>query len=154
MRAEIAELTTGLALPVLAVGNKTDLASAETIAAFETGFHAGHPDMAASIPLVLLAAGRNQGLATLQTALVSQVRGSTLENTASATIVTNVRHARALETAAIHLAAVQTGLDTGRGTELLAADLRHALAALGEITGEISNEDLLTSIFTQFCIGK
>jgi len=37
---------------------------------------------------------------------------------------------------------------------LLAADLRHALGALGEITGDISTDDLLTSIFTQFCIGK
>ena len=102
----------------------------------------------------MLAAGQNHGLEELQTALLAQVRGAGLENTAATTIVTNVRHAQALETAAAHLAAVQAGLDTGRGTELLAADLRHALAALGEITGEISSEDLLTSIFTQFCIGK
>ncbi|MDO7852127.1 tRNA uridine-5-carboxymethylaminomethyl(34) synthesis GTPase MnmE [Hymenobacter convexus] len=160
VRAEIQELTTGLHLPVLAVGNKTDLASAETLRAFEQAFDSESTDYAnsaattVSAPLVLLAAGHNQGLEALQTALVAQVRGSALENTASATIVTNVRHARALETAAAHLAAVQAGLDTGRGTELLAADLRHALAALGEITGEISSEDLLTSIFTQFCIGK
>ena len=154
VRAEIQELTTGLHLPVLAVGNKTDLASAEALVAFQAEFRAGHAGPAQPIPLVLLAAAQNQGIEDLQTALLKQVRGSALENNASATIVTNVRHARALETAAAHLAAVQTGLDTGFGTELLAADLRHALAALGEITGEISSEDLLTSIFTQFCIGK
>ena len=154
VHAEIQALTAGLKLPVLAVGNKIDLAAAETIAAYETGFQDSHSVQDKQIPLVLLAAGQNQGLEALQTALVQQVRGSALENNASATIVTNVRHARALETAAAHLAAVQTGLDTGFGTELLAADLRHALAALGEITGEISSEDLLTSIFTQFCIGK
>ena len=151
VRAEIQELTTGLNLPVLAVGNKTDLASTEALAAFKTAFRASP---AQPIPLVLLAAAQNQGVEDLQAALIKQVRGSALENNASATIVTNVRHARALETAAAHLTAVQTGLDTGFGTELLAADLRHALAALGEITGEISSEDLLTSIFTQFCIGK
>ena len=154
VHTEIQALTTGLHLPVLAVGNKIDLASSETIAAFEAKFQASHSGAVTEIPLVLLAAGHNQGLETLQTSLVRQVRGSALENNASATIVTNVRHARALETAAAHLAAVQIGLDTGFGTELLAADLRHALAALGEITGEISSEDLLTSIFTQFCIGK
>ena len=154
VRTEIQALTTGLDLPVLAVGNKTDLAPAEALAAFATEFRAGCPVLAPYIPLVLLAAGQNQGIETLHSALIKQVCGSALENNASATIVTNVRHARALETAATHLAAVQTGLDTGFGTELLAADLRHALAALGEITGEISSEDLLTSIFTQFCIGK
>ena len=153
VQAEILELTTGLDLPVLAIGNKADLTTAESMTTFTTGFQAGQPQ-ASTMPLVLLAAGQNQGLDALQTALLKQVRGSALENTASATIVTNVRHARALETAAAHLAAVQAGLDTGLGTELLAADLRHALAALGEITGEISSEDLLTSIFTQFCIGK
>jgi tRNA modification GTPase len=154
VRFDIQELTVGLDLPVLAIGNKTDLASVETIKTFESEFHAGQLSELPDMPLVLLAAGQNQGLEALQTALLAQVRGTALENNASATIVTNVRHARALETAASHLAAVQTGLDTGRGTELLAADLRHALAALGEITGEISSEDLLTSIFTQFCIGK
>jgi len=154
VQAEIAELTTGLNLPVLAVGNKTDLAPAEAATNFATEFKRNSTSQSANIPLVFLAAGQNQGLEALQTTLVNQVRGTALENNASATIVTNVRHARALETAASHLAAVQTGLDTGRGTELLAADLRHALAALGEITGEISSEDLLTSIFTQFCIGK
>jgi tRNA modification GTPase len=154
VRAEIAELTTGLDLPVLAAGNKTDLTTSETMADFAAEFQTLQPLQSPEISLVLLAAGQNQGLEVLQTALVGQVRGAALENNASATIVTNVRHARALETAATHLAAVQTGLDTHRGTELLAADLRHALASLGEITGEISSEDLLTSIFTQFCIGK
>ena len=154
VQAEIQELTIGLSLPVLAVGNKSDLATAEAVAAYETDFLASQPQLLPIAPLVVLAASQNHGLEALHTALLAQVRGAGLENTASATIVTNVRHARALETAASHLAAVQTGLDSGFGTELLAADLRYALAALGEITGEISSEDLLTSIFTQFCIGK
>jgi len=141
---EIQELTAGLPLPVVAVGNKADIASEAQLAAFE----------AAGSPYVFLAAARRQGLDALQQALLAQVRGLGLAQTSTATIVTNVRHARALEAAASHLAAVQAGLDAGRGTELLAADLRHALSALGEITGEISSDDLLTSIFTQFCIGK
>jgi tRNA modification GTPase len=38
--------------------------------------------------------------------------------------------------------------------DFVAMDIRHALAYLGEITGEISTEDLLDSIFSRFCIGK
>ncbi len=135
------------ALPVLAVGNKLDLASAAQLAAFDDISFDGSA-------VVLLAAARGQGLEELQAALLARVRGAGLAGTAAATIVTNVRHARALAVAAGHLAAVQAGLDAGQGTELLAADLRHALGALGEITGEVSSDDLLTSIFTQFCIGK
>ena len=158
--ADVAELTRELPqLPVLVVGNKLDAASEPQIEAFvsantenlppDTQYPAPH-----KLQPVLLSAATQTGLDYLQTALLAQVRGAGLEQSASATIVTNVRHARALETAAAHLAAVQQGLDTSAGTELLAADLRHALAALGEITGEISSDDLLTSIFTQFCIGK
>ncbi|RZK35452.1 MAG: GTP-binding protein, partial [Hymenobacter sp.] len=129
-------------LPVLLVGNKQDAATPAQLAAFD------------QLNAQLIAAGQRQGLEKLQAALLTQVRGAGLATSGTATIVTNVRHARALEAASQHLAAVQEGLATGRGTELLAADLRHALGSLGEITGDISTDDLLTSIFTQFCIGK
>ncbi len=146
VQADLAEFTAAHPkLPVLLVGNKQDAATPAQLAAFE---------QFKTQSLLTISAGQRQGLEELQEALVAQVRGAGLATTGTATIVTNVRHARALEMAAQHLAAVQQGLATGRGTELLAADLRHALSSLGEITGDISTDDLLTSIFTQFCIGK
>jgi tRNA modification GTPase len=150
VRADLGEFTAAHPnLPVLLVGNKQDAATADQLAAFM-------PLTGADSQLrpLLISAGQRLGLEALQEALLTQVRGAGLATTGAATIVTNVRHARALEAAAGHLGAVQQGLTTGRGTELLAADLRHALGALGEITGDISSDDLLTSIFTQFCIGK
>lgn len=143
LEAEIEALQLPAAVPVLAVGNKLDVASDAELNAYRS--RSG---------TVLIAASRGDGLDELRETLLNLVRGEGLDRTGSSTIVTNVRHARSLEQAALHLDAVLTGLATGRGTELLAADLRHALADLGQITGEISNDDLLTSIFTQFCIGK
>jgi tRNA modification GTPase len=157
VQADIAELTAALPhLPVLAVGNKRDLSSIITYqVAFNRPEGVGNgQEPATGHQTVLISAAQKEGLEELQAALLAQVRGAGLATTGTATIVTNVRHARALEVAAQHLAAVRQGLADGRGTELLAADLRHALAALGEITGDISSDDLLTSIFTQFCIGK
>ncbi|TDN40338.1 tRNA uridine-5-carboxymethylaminomethyl(34) synthesis GTPase MnmE [Hymenobacter sp. UV11] len=154
VQADIAELTAALPLlPVLAVGNKRDLASQVSVSNYQVEI-SGSGDSDAKRAFVFISAAQKQGLEELQAALLTQVRGAGLATTGTATIVTNVRHARALEVAAQHLAAVRQGLAEGRGTELLAADLRHALGALGEITGEISSDDLLTSIFTQFCIGK
>ncbi|MET4104917.1 tRNA uridine-5-carboxymethylaminomethyl(34) synthesis GTPase MnmE [Hymenobacter sp. UYP22] len=143
LKAEIQGLSLPAGIPVLAVGNKLDVASDPELLAFQH-----HPDT------VLIAASRGDGLDELRETLLAKVRGGGLDRTGASTIVTNLRHAQSLEQAAHHLDAVLTGLSMGAGTELLAADLRHALAALGQITGEISNDDLLTSIFTQFCIGK
>ena len=171
VQADIAELTAALPqLPVLVVGNKRDLFSinnyqssvisqqaADDDQEQETNTQAPstkHQALPPKHQTVFISAGQREGLDELHTALLAQVRGAGLAGTGTATIVTNVRHARALEVAAQHLTAVRQGLAEGRGTELLAADLRHALGALGEITGEISSDDLLTSIFTQFCIGK
>jgi len=162
VRADVAELTRELPrLPVLVVGNKRDvfneqLARSKEQLLLSDQQTANHRQETRNKKreTLFISAQRREGLAELEAALLAQVRGAGLAGSGTTTIVTNARHARALEVAAMHLADVQAGLDSGRGTELLAADLRHALGALGEITGEVSSEDLLTSIFTQFCIGK
>ncbi|WP_426491926.1 tRNA uridine-5-carboxymethylaminomethyl(34) synthesis GTPase MnmE [Hymenobacter sp. 102] len=143
LEVEIEALQLPAGVGVLAVGNKLDVAPDPALDAFRD-----RPGT------VLIAASRGDGLDELRQELLHRARLDGLDRTGSSTIVTNLRHAQSLEQANQHLDAVLTGLSTGAGTELLAADLRHALAALGQITGEISNDDLLTSIFTQFCIGK
>jgi tRNA modification GTPase len=64
------------------------------------------------------------------------------------------RHVRALETAAEHFATGRRALLESRAGELLAEELRLSQRALGEITGEVSADELLGKIFSEFCIGK
>ena len=64
------------------------------------------------------------------------------------------RHITALKLAAENVEKATEGVAHGNGVELIAEDLRLAQNALSEITGEFSNEDLLTLIFSDFCIGK
>jgi tRNA modification GTPase len=70
------------------------------------------------------------------------------------TIVSNARHYEALYQADQSLTAVLDGIQGGISSDFISLDLRQALHHLGSITGEISSEDLLDSIFTRFCIGK
>ena len=70
------------------------------------------------------------------------------------TVVTNNRHYEALNNAYEALSQVLNGLTEGMSGDLIALDIRQALHHLGLITGEISTDDLLESIFSSFCIGK
>jgi len=70
------------------------------------------------------------------------------------TIVTNVRHYESLRMVEAALKDILLGLDAGVATDLLALDVRRCLHYLGEITGEITNDDQLDYIFSKFCIGK
>ena len=97
-----------------------------------------------------ISAKTGNGLENLRSALVS----STNVSSASGTLVTNARHAAALRKAAASLSAVSDGLDAGRPSDLLAEDLRAALASLGSITGDITTDEVLGEIFSRFCIGK
>lgn len=72
----------------------------------------------------------------------------------STSIAINARHRQALESAAINLREVLNGLDTHLETDLLAQSIRQALYHLAEISGQISNEEILGNIFGKFCIGK
>ena len=71
-----------------------------------------------------------------------------------ATLVTNVRHYEALLHASDSLNQVQQGLEMNIPTDLISQDLRQALHYLGSITGEITTDEVLGSIFSRFCIGK
>ncbi len=69
-------------------------------------------------------------------------------------IVTNSRHYDILIKSLEEIIKVQNGIDQNLSGDLLAIDLRQALYYLGEITGKVSNDDLLGNIFANFCIGK
>ena len=69
-------------------------------------------------------------------------------------MLTNARHYQAMLRVQESLNLVRQGLDAGTPADLVAVDLRDALYHLGAITGEVTSEDLLSSIFSRFCIGK
>ena len=69
-------------------------------------------------------------------------------------VVSNLRHFEALSRSHAALTAAVSALDCGISEELLAEDIRSAITALAEITGRITNDDILKNIFSHFCIGK
>jgi tRNA modification GTPase len=75
-------------------------------------------------------------------------------NQAEGTIISNTRHYEALENTKLCLQKVLEGLDSGISSDFIAMDIREALFHLGTISGEVSSDDLLESIFSKFCIGK
>ncbi|MFN8290381.1 MAG: tRNA uridine-5-carboxymethylaminomethyl(34) synthesis GTPase MnmE [Chitinophagaceae bacterium] len=70
------------------------------------------------------------------------------------TVVTNARHYHALLEVSKSLGDIKTGLDNNLPGDLLSPDIRRCLHYLGEVSGEITNEDQLEYIFSKFCIGK
>ena len=74
-------------------------------------------------------------------------------NTGAVTI-SNARHYEALMRALTAIRRVQQGLQDGISGEFLSMDLQDCLNALGEITGQITSQEVLNNIFSHFCIGK
>jgi len=102
--------------------------------------------------LVMISARNHLHLETLKEKMVDTVLQGAInpENT----IVTNARHFHALKEVQKSLTDIKAGLDNKLPGDLLALDIRRCLHYLGEITGEVSNEDMLGYIFSKFCIGK
>jgi len=124
------------------VGNKTDVANLNTL----------DRKFGVRENLFFISAKDGTGIPELKQALVKLVTGGSI-NTES-TIITNARHFAALQEVAKSLHDIKSGLDNGLPGDLLALDIRRCLHYLGEITGEITNEDQLDYIFSKFCIGK
>ena len=94
----------------------------------------------------------NIGIDSLRTALRKCTDTSHLNS--SSVVVTNMRHYAALEKASESLEAALTAMDNNLPSDLLSEDIRQTLHHLGEITGDITSDDILQTIFSKFCIGK
>ncbi len=100
----------------------------------------------------LISAAHGTGLDDLKKTLADEARS--LQNEGSDVVVTNIRHYEALANTNKALDGVLHGLESRITGDFLAIDIRRALHHLGEITGEITTDDLLGNIFSKFCIGK
>ena len=105
-----------------------------------------------NVKLATISAKEKSGIDTLKEELLSLVNTGALRN--NETIVTNTRHYDSLLKALEEVQKVKWGLDAGISSDLMAIDIRSALYYFGEITGEVTNDELLGNIFANFCIGK
>ena len=101
---------------------------------------------------VLISAKNKTGIDELKNQLLSFVNTGDLRN--NETIVTNTRHYDSLLKALEEISKVKYGIQTNLPSDLMAIDIRQALYYFGEITGEVTNDELLGNIFANFCIGK
>ena len=110
------------------------------------------PELSPENNNLIISAKTGEGLDLLSEKLLEI--GKKLMGSQNEVLVTNVRHFEALKHASESLSAVSKGLDDGIPTDLVAQNLREALYYLGSITGEITTDEVLGSIFGRFCIGK
>ena len=122
-------------------GNKADIATIDVAEKF-----------GASQKIFSISAKNKMGIEQIKDDLFDSTVGEipVTENV----VVTNARHFSALQQVNQSLTDIKQGLDSGRATDLVALDIRRCLHFISEITGDISNEDVLDFIFSKFCIGK
>lgn len=127
---------------LLVIFNKMDLMTAELV-----------ENINSEISNALLLSAKNKtGIDDLKNQLLSFVNTGALRN--NETIITNTRHYDSLLKALEEIQKVKFGLNSGIPSDLMAIDIRQALFYFGEITGEVTNDELLGNIFANFCIGK
>jgi tRNA modification GTPase len=136
----LAEEVLALESPTLLLWNKSDLPPAEALPVLE-GFHT----------VVDLSAKTGDGIAALEDALAALLL-SGLQQDAHQPMLTRLHQKDSLRRAHDYVAQVLA--QPARSPEFLALDLREALDAIGEITGETTPDDILGAIFSSFCIGK
>jgi tRNA modification GTPase len=126
----------------LIVANKIDKASKSVLNTIKNSV----------LPVLSISAKKKESIDQLKKSLLDLAGKEALDK--NQLIVTNSRHYDILLKSLEEIIKVQNGIDQNLSGDLLAIDLRQALYYLGEITGKVSNDDLLGNIFANFCIGK
>jgi tRNA modification GTPase len=132
--------------PIIIVANKIDKITTKEIENIEQKLKTHNTK------LITISAKKNQGIEELKNQLLSFVNTGALRN--NETIVTNTRHYDSLLKALYEIQKVKFGLESNLPSDLMAIDIRQALYHFGEITGQVTNDELLGNIFANFCIGK
>jgi len=131
---------------LIIVANKIDLGKRETIQQLEV------TDLTDNEKMVFIAAKQKENLNELIDLMIHSANIDTVS--LEDVIVTNARHYEILKNAHEAISRVLIGLDSGITNDFLAQDIRECLHYLGEITGEITSDEILGHIFSKFCIGK
>lgn len=140
---------------LIVIINKRDLLSEEIFTLINTRIDNYETELSTvnrKLFTLFISAKQKIGIDELKNTLLSFVNTGALRN--NETIVTNTRHYDSLLKALEEVQKVKWGLDAGISSDLMAIDIRSALYYFGEITGEVTNDELLGNIFANFCIGK
>ena len=149
VRSDIAKLQTD-DVPILVIGNKVDALSELPPNPLKGELSSGQ--IFSNGHFLAVSASLKEGVNLVKENLHALVLSGNLS--LDQTIVTNARHYDSLRKADATLNTVLFGMDSGVTSDFIAMDIRQSLHHLGEITGEISTDDLLGNIFSNFCIGK
>jgi tRNA modification GTPase len=128
-----------MSIPYLLVGNKNDEVSNDMLRAFGNS-------------IVPISALKKTNIDLLREKITTRFAMKDVNQ--GDVLVTNLRHYQNLVQTRAALHRVITSIDDGITGDFLAMDIRQSLHYLGEITGEITSDDLLANIFSKFCIGK
>lgn len=105
-------------------------------------------------PIVAISALKNWGIDELKKEIYNTLIGRGVKVSSDHLIISNIRHKLSLEKTKENLLNALNGIESELSLEFIAFEIRQALETLGEITGEITSEEILNRIFEQFCIGK
>ncbi|MDP6380413.1 MAG: tRNA uridine-5-carboxymethylaminomethyl(34) synthesis GTPase MnmE, partial [Phycisphaerae bacterium] len=142
----VSRILGSVASPVVAAITKCDLGPPGPVRKWLS-------ETAPAVRVVETSAKTGQGIEELKALLVEVIEGGGSEGEAVQPIVTT-RHKMAISLAAEALARAHGLSESAGGEEFIALELREALDQVGQITGQVSSEDILSDIFSNFCIGK
>lgn len=103
---------------------------------------------------IKISALKKEGIDAMEEEIYNYIISGKVEDSSQKLVITNIRHKSALDKTRKAVENILETLDMGLPMDLIAVDLKEALDSLSEVTGEISNEDLLDHIFSNFCVGK
>ncbi|WP_068268411.1 tRNA uridine-5-carboxymethylaminomethyl(34) synthesis GTPase MnmE [Caviibacter abscessus] len=127
---------------VIYILNKIDLDRKIDVVSFE------------SEKVIEISAMKNIGITEMENTLYKYIYENDIKDISGSQIITNIRHKTALEKTKKSIENMFFTIENGFPLDLISVDLKEALDCLSEITGEITNEDILDHIFSNFCVGK